>query len=81
MVQVVKKVEDDGGQKVGSVVVCRICGMTGDHWTLKYPLTFSAHYSLTVPSTGVPTRKRLPLERCNQLGILVVLRVMLLLGV
>merc|ERR1711981_381122 len=35
--KVVKKVEDDGGQKVGSVVVCRICGMTGDHWTLKCP--------------------------------------------
>jgi len=33
-----KKVEEESaGQKVGSVVVCRICGMTGDHWTLKCP--------------------------------------------
>merc|ERR1712070_426746 len=24
-------------EKIGSVVVCRICGMTGDHWTLKCP--------------------------------------------
>lgn len=36
--KVVKKDNaDDGAQKVGSVVVCRICGMTGDHWTLKCP--------------------------------------------
>eukprot|EP00657_Telonema_sp_P-1_P006704 TRINITY_DN2608_c0_g1_i1.p1 TRINITY_DN2608_c0_g1~~TRINITY_DN2608_c0_g1_i1.p1 ORF type:complete len:193 (+),score=46.11 TRINITY_DN2608_c0_g1_i1:337-915(+) len=36
--KVVKKdTADDGGQKVGSVVVCRTCGMTGDHWTLKCP--------------------------------------------
>merc|ERR1711935_1008108 len=36
--KVKKEVEvDDGSQKVGSVVVCRICGMTGDHWTLKCP--------------------------------------------
>jgi len=36
--RVEKKVEvDDGAAKVGSVVVCRICGMTGDHWTLKCP--------------------------------------------
>jgi len=32
----VKKVVDES-VKVGSVVVCRICGMTGDHWTLKCP--------------------------------------------
>lgn len=31
-----KKVVDES-VKVGSVVVCRICGMTGDHWTLKCP--------------------------------------------
>jgi len=35
--KVTNKVEDDGAAKVGSVVVCRICGMTGDHWTLKCP--------------------------------------------
>jgi translation initiation factor 3 subunit G len=33
---VTKKVVDES-VKVGSVVVCRICGMTGDHWTLKCP--------------------------------------------
>jgi translation initiation factor 3 subunit G len=33
----VKPTVEDQGQKVGSVVVCRICGMTGDHWTLKCP--------------------------------------------
>jgi len=32
----VKKVVDES-VKIGSVVVCRICGMTGDHWTLKCP--------------------------------------------
>jgi len=35
--RVEKKVEVDDSVKVNSVVVCRICGMTGDHWTLKCP--------------------------------------------
>jgi len=34
--KVVKKPVDES-VKVGSVVVCRVCGMTGDHWTLKCP--------------------------------------------
>jgi translation initiation factor 3 subunit G len=32
-----KTVDVSDGPTVGSVVVCRICGMTGDHWTLKCP--------------------------------------------
>jgi len=32
-----KVVVDDEKKPVGSVVVCRICGMTGDHWSMKCP--------------------------------------------
>lgn len=49
--KVVKKVEDDSGQKVGSVVVCRICGMTGDHWTLKCPNKEKIAKGLMTPLT------------------------------